>query len=103
MTGNRPDPLPSSYYLRSISLPPISLPPPKFLEPSPVDDRIEHAVKVVQAGTYIRNKAAELSDVNKDTLKRRIEVGEDAPSPYTNRDTFYTYLLWKFYAPSVIS
>ncbi|KAL9035478.1 MAG: hypothetical protein Q9214_006563, partial [Letrouitia sp. 1 TL-2023] len=89
LTGNEPDPFPSSCYLRSSSLPPISPPPPppppKFLEPLPVDDRMERAVKVVQAGTYTRNKAAELYKVNKDTLKRRIEVSEVTPSSDANR------------------
>ncbi|KAL8714036.1 MAG: hypothetical protein Q9225_006665 [Loekoesia sp. 1 TL-2023] len=87
LTGNGPDPLSSSCYLRSSSLPPILPPPPKFLEPLPVDDRMERAVKVVKAGTYARNKAAELYDVNEDTLKRRIEdFGSSALDPPDHLD-----------------
>lgn len=49
LTGNGRDPLLSSCYLRSSSLQPISPPPPNLLEPLPVDDRIERAVKVVES------------------------------------------------------
>lgn len=102
LIDNKLDSLFTSCYLRSSSLSFISLPPSKFLKSLPVDGRMKHVVKVVQADTYARNKTVELSDVNKDILKRRIEVDEVVPSSYANRDIFCACLFEKFYAFFVI-
>ena len=72
----------SSSPIRNSSLPPVSSPAPKFVEPPPSAERMVSAVRDVRKGVRNRHQASLAYGVKYDTLTRRLDVGKKFFDPF---------------------